>query len=189
MNRARDDQSQLRVPMAMEDMGHVKHRRPSLRSGVEHFEECLEVSVQINRGRSDTLKHQFLVAVIPPPMRTADGKPRAPTGLNLNGLSVQRGGEDAGDYFALFVLGKMDVERRALPVRRKRSRQMQFFDAVRVSDPTEREPFAGVFDLNRQGWFAGLHGGIDAREKVLCNFSLLARLTVAADFILGTLQP
>jgi len=44
LNRARDDQSQLRVPMAMEDMGHVKHRRPSLQSGVEHLEERLEVT-------------------------------------------------------------------------------------------------------------------------------------------------
>ena len=52
--------------------------------------------------------------------------------------------------FAMFGLGKMDVERRALPVRRKRSRQMQFFDAVRVSDPTEREPFTRVFEFNRE---------------------------------------
>ena len=89
MNRARDDQSQLRVPMAMEDMRHVKQRRPSLRSGVDHFEECLEVSVQINRGRRDALKHQFLVAVIPLPMRAPDGKTRATAGLNLKRLSVQ----------------------------------------------------------------------------------------------------
>jgi flavin-binding protein dodecin len=45
LNRARDDQSKLRVPMTIEDMGHVKHRRPSLRPGVEHFEVRLEVSV------------------------------------------------------------------------------------------------------------------------------------------------
>ncbi len=57
----------------------------------------------------------------------------------------------------MFVLGEMDVERRALPVRRKRSRQMQFFDAVCVSDTTEREPFAIVFDPDRQGWLFVLH--------------------------------
>jgi hypothetical protein len=51
----------------------------------------------------------------------------------------------------------MDVERRALLVRRKRPRQMQFFDAVRVPDTTEREPFAIVFEFDRQGWFFGLH--------------------------------
>jgi len=157
LNRARDDQSELRVPMAMEDMGHVKHRRPPLRSGVEHFEERLEISVQIHRGRRDALKHQFLVAVIPPPMRAPDGKSRATASLNLKGLSVQRSGEDAANHFALFVLGKMNVKRRTLPVRWKRSRQMQFFNAVRVSDPAEREPFARVFEFDRQGWLSVLH--------------------------------
>ena len=143
--------------MAMEDMGHVKHRRSSLRAGVEHFEERLEVSVQINRRRRDALKHQFLVAVIPPPMRAPDGKTRATASLNPKGLSVQRSGEDAGNHFAMFVLGKMDMEWRTLPMRRERSRQMQFFDAVRIPDTTERESFASVFDLDRQGWFFGLH--------------------------------
>ena len=57
----------------------------------------------------------------------------------------------------MFVLGKMDMEWRTLPVRRKRSRQMQFFDAVCVSDTTERETFASVFDLDRQGWLFVLH--------------------------------
>lgn len=51
----------------------------------------------------------------------------------------------------------MDMERRTLPVWRKRSRQMQFFDAVRVSDTTEREPFAGVFEFNRESRFASLY--------------------------------
>ena len=37
------------------------------------------------------------------------------------------------------------------------SRQMQLFDALRVPDTTEREPFAGVFDLDRQRWGFGLH--------------------------------
>ena len=77
--------------------------------------------------------------------------------LNLKRLSVQRSGEDAGNHFALFVLGKMDMERRALPVRRKRSRQMQLFEAVRVSDATEREPFARVLEFDRQRWCFGLH--------------------------------
>jgi hypothetical protein len=157
LNRARHDQSQLRVPMAMEDMGHVKHRRPSLRAGVDHFEKRLEVSVQINCGRRDALKHQFLVAVIPPPMRASDGKTRAPARLNLNDLSVQRSGEDAGNHFAVFVFAKMDVEWRTLAVRRERSRQKQFFDAVRVSGTTQREPFASVFDLDRQGWLFVWH--------------------------------
>lgn len=157
MNRARDDQSQLRVPMAMEDMRHVKHRRSSLRAGVDHFEERLKVSVQIDCGRRDALEHQFLVAVIPPTMLAPDGKTRVAAGLHLNRLSVQRSGEDAGNHFALFVLGEMDVERRALPMRRERSRQMQFFDAVRIPDTTERESFAIVFDLDHQGGLFVLH--------------------------------
>ena len=135
----------------MEDMRHVKHRRSSLRSGVDHFEERLEVSVQINRGRRNALKHQFPVAVIPPTMLAPAGKTRVTAGLNLKGLSVQRSGEDAGNHFAMFVLGKMDVKRRALPMRRERSKQMQFFDAVRIPDTTERESSASVFDLDRQG--------------------------------------
>ncbi len=157
MKRARDDQNQLRVPMAMEDMGHVKHRRPSLGSGVDHFEERLEVSVQINRGRRDALKQQFLVAVIPPPMRAPDGKMCATAGLHLKNLSAQRSGEDAGNHFAAFFLGKMDVQWRTLPVRWKRSRQMQFFDALRGPYTTEREPFATVFKIDRQGWCFGFH--------------------------------
>ena len=58
----------------------------------------------------------------------------------------------------------MDVERRALPVRRKRSRQMQFLDAVRVSDTTEREPFAGVFEFDRQCGFVSrlLQNGVNS---------------------------
>ena len=143
--------------MAMEDMGHVKHRRSSLRAGVEHFEEGLKVAVQIHRGRCDALKYQFLVAVIPPPMLAPDGKTRVTARLHLKGLSVQRSGEDAGNHFALFALGEMDVKRRALPMRRERSRQMQFFDAVRISGTTERESFASVFDLERQGWLFVLH--------------------------------
>jgi hypothetical protein len=143
--------------MPMKNVGHVKDRRSLPRAGVEHFEEGLKVSVQIDCGRRNALKHQFLVAVIPPTMPAPDGKTRVTAGLHLKNLSVQRSGEDAGNHFALFVFGEMDVERRALLVRRKRSRQMQFFDAVRVSDTMEREPFAIVFEFDRQGWFFGLH--------------------------------
>lgn len=51
----------------------------------------------------------------------------------------------------------MDVKRRALPVWRERSKQMQLFNAGCGSDPAQRELLAGVFELNRQGWFGGLH--------------------------------
>ena len=142
----------------MEDMRHVKHRRSSLRAGVEHFEERLKVSVQIDRGRSDALEYQFRVAVIPPTMLAPGGKTRVAAGLHLKSLSVQGSGEDAGNHFAMFVLGEMDVERWALAVRRERSRQMQFFDAVHIPDTTERELFAGVFVLDRQDWLFVLHG-------------------------------
>ena len=114
----------------MKNVGHVKDRRSLPRAGVEHFEEGLEV-----------------------PMRAPDGKTRVTAGLNLKVLSVQRSGEDAGNHFAMFVLGKMDMEWRTLPVRRKRPRQMQFFDAVRVSDTTERESFAVVFEFDHQTRF------------------------------------
>jgi hypothetical protein len=143
--------------MPMKNVGHVKDRRSLPRAGVEHFEEGLKVSVQIDCGRRDALKHQFLVAVIPPTMLAPDGKTRVTAGLNLKNLSVQRSGEDAGNHFALFVLGEMNVERRALPMRRKRPRQMQFFNTGRDSDPTQRKPFAIVFEFDRQGWFIGLH--------------------------------
>jgi hypothetical protein len=81
-------------------------------------------------------------------MRAPAGKTRATTGLNFKGFSVQPSREDTANHFTVFVLSEMDVARRALPVRRKRSRQMQFLDAVRVSDTTQREPFATVFDLD-----------------------------------------
>ena len=74
--------------MPMKNVGQVKDWRLLPRAGVEHFEEGLKVSVEINRGRRDALKHQFLVAVIPPTMLAPDGKTRAATGLNLKVLSV-----------------------------------------------------------------------------------------------------
>lgn len=102
----------------MQDVRHVENRRPALRTGVEHFEERLEVSVQINRRRGNASKYQFLVAVIPPPMRAADGKARPPTGLDLKMLAIQRGGKDAGNNLAMFGFSKVNVEWRALPVGR-----------------------------------------------------------------------
>jgi len=75
--------------MPVKNVGQVKDRRSLPRAGVEHFEEGLKAAVEIDRGRRYALKHQFPVAVIPPPMRAADGKPRATTGLNLKVLAVQ----------------------------------------------------------------------------------------------------
>jgi hypothetical protein len=34
---------------------------------------------------------------------------------------------------------------------------MQFFNAGRGSDPTQRQALAGVLELDRQGWFADLN--------------------------------
>ena len=67
-------------------------------------------------------------------------------------------------------------------MRRKRSRQMQFFDAVCVSNTTEREPFAGVFDLDYQGCHFVLHrppkySGERVRKDEIFNLASSESLT------------
>jgi hypothetical protein len=135
LNHWRHDQHSLGSTMAQGDMGQIEQRRSVRWACVHDLEHGLKVTIQINCRPRVSLEDQQLIAVIPPSVWDAMWEPYGFARSKGQSLTIDLRRQGARSDHSLFILDVMNVQRRALPMRRQGAPNSQHHFPVALLTP------------------------------------------------------
>jgi hypothetical protein len=124
-------------------MREVEQRWTTRFSGVDHFEDGLQISVEVDDGTGQAIERQRLSPGIPPSMWDAARQSRHVARLYLDAVATDLRGQSTRSHDALLVFEVMDVHRWALSMRRQGASQLEERRSVLVT-AAQLEDLAGM---------------------------------------------
>jgi hypothetical protein len=156
LNCLRQDQNRLGSTMAQGDVRQVEQGRPVRWPRVQDFKHRLEVTVQIDRWSREAIKGEGVIAIIPPPVRDTVRQPHGVASLHRQPLTIDLRRQGARSDYTLLIFKMMNVQRRPLPVRRKRSPKPEHWLPIARLTPDFKN-FTGVLVGESQRCLTGQH--------------------------------
>jgi hypothetical protein len=100
----------------------------------------VQVTIEVDDGQDDALESEGFAAIVPPPVSRASRQTYCFSWTDSDAAAIDPGREDARYHPSLFVLEMVNVQGRALPVRRQGSLHFETHSAV-LRDASQNKTF------------------------------------------------
>jgi hypothetical protein len=184
LNGRRYDEDRLRSAMPQQEMREIEQRRSIRWTCVDDFEDRLQEAIEIRVRPRVTIEPQQFITAVPPPVWKAVRK--------QHGLSLFEGqlptadlrGQDARSDDPPFIFDVVNVQRRALAVRRQGAPELEHCFFVALLTP-HIEHFTGVSVVQPQRRVIDGHGCLCLVIGVLMKAPIAMASMICAPDTLG----
>ena len=134
-------------------MSKIEERWATLRTGVDDFEDRLQIAVQVDQGLGEALEDKRLIPSVPPAVRHAARKAELVTGLKFDLPTTDLRRERAREDPTSLILFEVDVERRSFAVGRETVLQLEPWTLI-ILEASKLEPLTGISVFEHQRTWA-----------------------------------